>query len=123
MKTNNIKHLNLVSFKEIMDSDVPTIVKFTNPSCHLCDGLKPIFDELQNYYSDTFNFANLNVTKYGSIAKVFKIEGVPEIFVLMKDYAKPIPYPDNPSPISGYSKEYIIMYLNIVTKELANETR
>jgi thiol-disulfide isomerase/thioredoxin len=113
MKKSEIKHLDLLSFKNVMENDRPTIIKFFNPKCHLCDGLRPIYDELNQKYSDVFDFAKLNVVKNIKIAKVFKIDGVPELFVVKKDFIQMIPYPDDDiaDPISGYPKDYIIEHL------------
>ena len=108
-----IKQLDLESFKQAMNSDTPTLVKFYNPSCHLCNGLRPIFADLQQTYGDRLKFAKLNVVKHPRIAKVFKIEGVPELFVIKKDFVQQIPYPDDDiaDPHCGYPKQYIIDHL------------
>lgn len=121
MKNANIKHLDLLSFKQAMNDEKPTVVKFFNPKCHLCVGLAPIFESLCNHYADTYNFAKLNVAKHPKIAKVFKIEGVPELFVVKKDFVYQIPYPDEEEtdPKSGYPKIYIIQYLEKM-KEVLN---
>jgi thiol-disulfide isomerase/thioredoxin len=96
-----------------MGNHRPTVIKFFNPKCYLCDGLRPIYEELSQKYSDVFDFAKLNVVKNIKIAKVFKIDGVPELFVVKKDFVQSIPYPDDDiaDPISGYSKDYIIEHL------------
>lgn len=108
-----IKQLDLESFKQAMASDKPTLVKFYNPNCYLCNGLRPIFNDLQQTYGNTLNFAKLNVVKHPRIAKVFKIEGVPELFIIKKDFIQQIPYPEDEvaDPNSGYSKQYIVDYL------------
>lgn len=122
MKNANIKHLDLSSFKQAMNDDRPTVVKFFNPSCHLCNGLSPIYNELCTLYGDHFDFAKLNVAKHPRIAKVFKIQGVPELFVVKKDFVHQIPYPDDDhaDPNSGYTKEYIVENLRKI-KYLINQ--
>ena len=112
MQKFDIKHLNLPSFKEMMGRDRPTIVKFFNPTCHLCNGLNPIFEQL----------CQLNVAKHPRVAKVFKIEGVPELFIIKKDFVQQIPYPDDEtaSEKSGYSKDYLIQHIEKI-KELLSQ--
>ena len=122
MKRFDIRHLDLPSFKEMMERDKPTIVKFFNPTCHLCNGLHPIFEQLCQQYGESFDFAKLNVAKHPRVAKVFKIEGVPELFIIKKDFVQQIPYPDDEtaSEKSGYSKDYLIQHIERI-KELLSE--
>jgi thioredoxin 1 len=117
---NNITNLDLLRFKQIMDSKIPTLVKFINPTCHLCKGLSPIFDEIVDEYEHYFDFAVLNVRKFPKIAKVFELDGVPDLIVVKKNYVKKIPYPkDNEvDPISGYPKDYIIKHLENIIEEI-----
>jgi len=122
MKKSNVSELNLALFREAMSGTKPTVVKFYNPTCHLCVGLAPIYDSLSAKYKD-FNFAKFDVTQDStarSIAKVFKINGVPEIYVIMKHYVKNIPYPedDNASDISGYTKDYLVEHLDTILNEI-----
>ena len=59
MKKSNISELNLALFRQAMNDTKPTIVKFYNPTCHLCVGLTPIYEALSAKYKD-FNFAKVN---------------------------------------------------------------
>lgn len=120
MKNDDIKNLNLTTFREAMNANKPTVVKFYNPSCHLCKGLKPIFKNLAFKYNNDFNFGMLDVTANSRIAKVFKIDGVPEIYVIMNGYVKNIKYPDEDiaSEKSGYPKDYLIEQLDIILNEI-----
>lgn len=115
-----IKQFDLDLLKKAMNSEKPTLVKFYNPNCYLCNGLKPVLTELQNQYDDNFDFAKVNVLKYPKIAKVFKINGVPELFVIKKDFVQQIPYPsdDDADPVSGYPKEYLISHLDNLIQTL-----
>lgn len=120
MKNNNIIHLDVASMKEALNGDVPTVVLFFNPSCYLCDGLRPIIEQLQQTYGNFYNFAKLNVVKHPRVAKVFNIDGVPEIYVIKKNYIFNIPYPDDEEMDvkSGYPKEYLIKHLNEIKNSL-----
>jgi len=122
MKNNNVSELNLALFRQAMNDTRPTVVKFYNPTCHLCAGLAPIYDSLSTKYKD-FNFAKFNIMQDStarSISKVFKIEGVPEIYVIMKNYVKNIPYPeeDRVSQTSGYPKDYLIEHLDSILNDI-----
>jgi thiol-disulfide isomerase/thioredoxin len=122
MKRNEIKHLDLLSFKQMMNDERPTVVKFFNPKCHLCVGLSPIYEQLNEQYGDFYDFAKLNTTKHPKIARVFKIEGVPELFVIMKDFVQQIPYPDDDlaDPNCGYPKDYIVEHLEKIKELLSH---
>jgi len=113
MKTNNlVKELGFTDFDEITKSDKPYVVKFTNPTCHLCKALKPIYAKIADSYSDKFNFGNVNTRVERKLTKLFAIDGVPELFIISEDSVYNIPYPeDDPDPSSGYSEEYIIEHL------------
>ena len=86
----------------------------------MCNGLRPIFKNLASKYKDDFNFGTLDVTANSRIAKVFKIDGVPEIYVIMNGYVKNIKYPDEDraSEKSGYPKDYLIEQLDIILNEI-----
>jgi thioredoxin 1 len=120
MNNNNLTSLDLASFKRIMDNETPTVVKFMNPTCHLCKGLAPIFKDISQQYADVFDFALLNVKQYPKIAKVFELDGVPDLIIVRKNYVKKIPYPqDNEiDPKSGYPKDYIIKHLESIIQEI-----
>jgi len=48
------------------------------------------------------------------------VEGVPEIYVIMKNYVKNIPYPeeDRVSQTSGYPKDYLIEHLDSILNDI-----
>lgn len=120
MENHNIIDLDLSAFRDIMDSKIPTVVKFMNPTCHLCKGLSPIYKEISQEFGNYYDFATLNVRKNPKIAKVFEIDGVPDLVVVMKNYVKKIPYPsdDEIDIKSGYPKQYIVKHLKSIMKEI-----
>ena len=122
MKNHEIKSLDLIAFREAMNDSRPTVVKFYNPNCHLCVGLRPIFKNLASKYQNDFNFATLDVTNgtNSRIAKVFKIDGVPEIYVIMNGYVKNVQYPSDEiaNNVSGYPKDYLIQQLDSILSEI-----
>jgi len=115
-----IKELGMKDFDEITKSNKPYVIKFTNPNCHLCKGLKPIFAEIAEEYKDKFKFGNINSKIERQMFKLFKIDGVPEIFIIDNGEVYNIKYPEDPNPISGYSKDYIIQHLEGFSNTLRN---
>ena len=113
IKNNSlIKELGMKDFDEITKSNKPYVIKFTNPNCHLCKGLKPIFDEVAEKYKDKYKFGNVNAKLERQMFKLFKIDGVPEIFIIHNNNILNVKYPEKSDPISGYTKEYITEYLD-----------
>lgn len=117
-----VKNLDIASLSAALNNEKPTVVKFMNPSCHLCTGLAPVFEIIAKEFFYEFEFANFNVKQFPKVAKVFKIEGVPDLFVVKKNYVKQVPYPSEEfvDSVSGYSKKYIVDYLNQIMLELNN---
>lgn len=98
-----IKQINDTNFSDVLKGcSKPLVIKFYNPTCHLCDGLKPVYKQLSSMY-DNYEFAECNSKQSKMIFKFFKISGVPTLYVVGEDYKKEIPYPENPDPESGYS--------------------
>ena len=113
LKNNSlIKEIGLQDFDEVAKSEKPYIIKFTNSTCHLCKELKPIFEEIAEEFKQNFKFGNVNSKKERQLFNMFKIDGVPEIFIIYNDNIINMSYPDKPDPKSGYSKQYIIDHLN-----------
>lgn len=115
-----ISNFDIALLSNALNKDKPTVVKFMNPTCHLCTGLAPIYVDIANEFSSEFEFAKINVRQFPKVAKVFKIEGVPDLFVVKKNYVKQIPYPPDEliDDVSGYSKQYIVDYLYKILAEL-----
>jgi thioredoxin 1 len=114
IKNNNsiVKEITIQDFEEVTKSDKPYVIKFTNPTCHLCKELKPIFDQLASEYEKYYKFGNINSRKEKQIFRMFGIDAVPEVFIIDGDNITNITYPDNPDPKSGYSKQYLTKHLD-----------
>jgi thioredoxin-like negative regulator of GroEL len=98
-----IKQINDQNFSTVLKScDKPIVIKFYNPTCHLCSGLKPVYEQLSMMFND-YEFAECNANNSRKMFKFFKVSGVPTVFIVDKDSRKEIPYPQNPDPDSGYS--------------------
>ena len=99
-----ITTINDDNFSEIIiKTQVPLVIKFYSPTCHLCVGIKPIFEKIANMYSDDFAFAEVNTTKCRKLTKFFNIDGVPQLFVVTNDDKVEIPFPEKSDPETGYS--------------------
>ena len=113
IKNNSIiKEIGLKDFNEITKSKKPYVIKFTNPTCYLCKGLKHIFEEIAEEYKEKYKFGNVNSRLERQMFKLFKVDGVPEIFIIHNNNLSNIKYPEEPDPISGYSKDYITQHLD-----------
>ena len=114
-----VKEIGLEDFEEVTKSSKPYVVKFTSNTCYLCKGLKPIFNEIAEQYKDDFYFGNVNSKTQRKLFQLFKIDGVPEMFIIYGDNIYNIKYPEDPDTVSGYSKQYIIQNL----ENFLNENR
>jgi len=102
-----VLNMKLKSFKKVMESDKPYVVKFTNPSCHFCVELKPVFHKIAKEMDGRFMFGNVDVVENPDLAEMFIDDGVPTIYVIKKDELFEVPYPTD----SGYSYDYLTNYL------------
>ena len=105
-------HLTPFNFEEeILEATRFCVVKFSNDGCYLCRGLEGIYEDLSNRYSSKIKFATVDIEMNPDLGKIFEIEGVPTIYFFIKGDAEEIPYPEDPSIISGYGEEYLIEFI------------
>jgi thioredoxin-like negative regulator of GroEL len=117
IKNNQIKQITITDFDEVTKSSIPYVVEFMNPTCHLCKALKPIYENIAEEYKDKFKFGIVNTTKERTISKAFKLDGVPEIFIIFEGDVYNIKYPEDPDPNSGYTRDYIVEHLDSFLKK------
>lgn len=72
------------SFKEIIESETPTLVDFYASWCAPCKAMAPVLDQLKNQLGETVRIIKIDVDKNQSVADKFKIRGVPT-FILFKN--------------------------------------
>lgn len=117
LDTMKILTINDENFSDVVkDVDLPLVIKFYSPTCHLCTGIKPVYEKVAKMYSDDYVFCEVNTTKSRKLTKFFKIDGVPQIFVVTNDKRTEIPYPEKSDPETGYSIYDIADFLDTYQK-------
>ena len=71
------------SFKDIINSEVPTLVDFYATWCGPCRAMAPVLDQLKNDFGTKVRVIKIDVDRNPAIADKFKIRGVPT-FILFK---------------------------------------
>ena len=70
-------------FRELIQSETPTLVDFFATWCGPCKAMQPVLDQLKNDLGDTIRILKIDIDKNQEVASTFKVKGVPT-FVLFK---------------------------------------
>jgi thioredoxin 1 len=113
MKNSKVHRIFLSNFKKlILDSEKPWLVKFTSDTCHLCQGLKPVFEKVATAFDGQVNFGNVNTRVERKLAEIFIEDGVPTLYYFDTDGTHfEVQWPDDPDPESGYSFLHLSSFL------------
>lgn len=76
----SLQKLNANSFEEfIYDNGEPCLVIFSRKTCHVCQGVVPVLEELQPKYEGRFGFYYVDVEEQKTLFQRFSLKGVPQI--------------------------------------------
>ncbi len=70
-------------FKEIVQSETPTLVDFFATWCGPCKAMQPVLDQLKTDLGDSIRIIKIDIDKNQDVTEKFKVKGVPT-FVLFK---------------------------------------
>lgn len=76
-----MQDLNANSFEEIIyDEGKPCLVIFSRKSCHVCQEVHPILDEIEEEYKGKdFGFYHVDVEDEKDLFNRFSLKGVPQV--------------------------------------------
>ncbi|MBW6470959.1 MAG: thioredoxin [Methanosarcinaceae archaeon] len=83
----NLSKVNTAGFVEIINSEMPVIIDCYTEWCGPCKMIDPIFAKLAAEYDGIVKFIKVDLDKAPTIARHFKIMGVPTL-MLIKDGIK-----------------------------------
>ena len=77
--------INAQNYKtEVLDSNLPTVIKFYDNKCDVCKLLSPILDKISKDYEGKVNFANCNRYENSEIARGYGITVASQMVVAYK---------------------------------------
>jgi thioredoxin 1 len=71
-------------FREIIQSETPTLVDFYATWCGPCQQMHPILDKLKDKMGSTVRVVKIDVDKNQEVASKFKIRSVPTLLLFRK---------------------------------------
>ncbi|SHN59677.1 thioredoxin family protein [Desulfitobacterium chlororespirans] len=76
----SLRHLDANDFEEVIyNNGEACLVIFSRKTCHVCQGVVPILEELQPTYEGKFGFYYVDVEEQKPLYQRFSLKGVPQI--------------------------------------------
>ncbi|TGE39353.1 thioredoxin [Desulfosporosinus fructosivorans] len=76
----SLEKLNSGRFEEVIyDKGEPCLVIFSRKSCHVCQGVVPVLEDLQPQFEGKFSFYYVDVEEDKALYQRFSLKGVPQI--------------------------------------------
>jgi Thioredoxin domain-containing protein len=77
-----LKPLNAQSFEKVVYDDCePCVVVFSRKTCHVCQEVVPMVEELSGKYVDKCGFYHVDVEEEKGLFQRFSLKGVPQILL------------------------------------------
>jgi|2_EtaG_2_1085320.scaffolds.fasta_scaffold30279_2 thiol-disulfide isomerase/thioredoxin len=94
-------------YKTMSELEMPSVVKFFSSGCHLCVGLKPVFQQIAKEHDGQFYFFSVDVADCPDLKEKFIDDGIPTLYLFYDNKGYIIPEPETPHETTWYSEEYI----------------
>jgi thioredoxin 1 len=77
-----LKPLNTQTFEKVVYDDCePCVVVFSRKTCHVCQEVIPMVEELAEKYVDKCGFYHVDVEEEKNLFQRFSLKGVPQILL------------------------------------------
>jgi thioredoxin 1 len=82
MAGKNVQEFNELNFdQEVLKSEVPVLVDFTDTWCGPCKAIAPLVDQLADEFEGKMKVGKLDIDDAPGVAQRFGIRGVPTLYV------------------------------------------
>jgi len=101
-----MKKLNVLTFKQKVDSGKPFIVKFKRDDCPVCVDLQPDYKEVASKFNN-LDFFDVDVDEEPDLSDLFISDGVPTLYYIHGRSFKELDYPQD-----GFDKQSLTREIN-----------